>query len=160
MIYKMKNLFIAALLTSFSLTSLAQEKFKERIETAKVGVITNKLNLDETTATKFWPIYNTYSDALMNLKVERRTAMQTLRNMESASDADLDKALNAIIANEEKEILLRKKYKTEFARVLSVKQIAQLMLAEQEFKKMLLEKVGGGVRNNQEGGRRGRFFNR
>jgi hypothetical protein len=123
-------------------TIQAQNRFKEKIETAKIAIISNKLNLSEADAIKFWPVYNAYADALITLRTERKGYAQTLNNMEGATDADLDKALNGMLAVEEKELNIRKKYKMEFAKVLSIRQVAQLFEAEQEFKKMIIQKAG------------------
>ena len=46
-----------------SLSIFAQKKreSREKIRTLKIAYVTEKLNLTENEAQKFWPIYNTYN---------------------------------------------------------------------------------------------------
>ena len=56
------------------------------------------------------------------------------------------------IEMQEKMLELRKKYKEEFLKVISPKQMAALVDAEREFKKMLLQQLRE-RRENRGGGR-------
>ena len=71
----MKKLLLIFIL-SISIVGFSQEhnkerKFKqsrEKIEAAKIGYLTNKLDLTSEQAQKFWPVYNEYSDKRFELK--------------------------------------------------------------------------------------------
>ena len=153
----MKKIIITALLLMSTLIVTAQApqgKKGERVQAMRVAMLSNALNLDEAIAQKFWPIFNTYSDAKKAIQQERKEYMQTISNARNLSDADIDKALNGIIVCAQKEVDLQKRYKSEFLRVISAKQLATLFQAEKDFKELLISKMRGGTEDMQEQGRR------
>ncbi|MFM2386530.1 MAG: hypothetical protein RL660_1287 [Bacteroidota bacterium] len=146
----MRTLLMSVSIVLLTLASQAQTK-KERIESAKIAFISTRLNLDESTAAKFWPIYNKYTDDLKAANAERKAATDILES-NTASDAEIEKALDAQIAAQQKLVDLHKKYKTEFLRVLTARQLAQLHVIERDFKEKLLERMqNGGPRRPQDG---------
>jgi Spy/CpxP family protein refolding chaperone len=153
----MKKLMIVAVLMFSVQLVFAQNppaKKGERVQAMRVAMLSNALNLDEATAQKFWPIFNAYSDSKKMIQQEKRTYMQTLGDARNLSDVEIDKALNGMIACAQKEVDLQKKYKTEFLRVISAKQLATLFQAEKDFKELLISKMKGGAEDVQEQGRR------
>ena len=66
-----KTLVIIALI--FSVTLFAQRPGKEKIKAFKTAFITEKLDLSQTEAQKFWPIYNEFEKKLENLRQRERT---------------------------------------------------------------------------------------
>ncbi len=124
-------IWIALLFCLGSKVTMAQNPNRERIESIKIGFITKKLNLSPEESQNFWPVYNQYQNELKDLLKERKS----LRNSSNlnAIDDDLD--------IEENIVLLRKKYRKEFSRVLPPEKINQLYLAEREFKEELIKQL-------------------
>ncbi|MDQ3048864.1 MAG: hypothetical protein M3R27_15035, partial [Bacteroidota bacterium] len=118
-----------------------QEK-KENIEAMKVAFLTNKLDLSPEEAQKFWPVYNQYTDKMQELRKKRK---QEEREMKSGIDELSDKEVEVMVENEmsfrEKELTLQKEYHSKFKSVLPIKKVAKLYRAEEQFKRVLLDKI-------------------
>ena len=56
------------------------------------------------------------------------------------TDADIDKTIDNFLAIEQRELDLKKRYISEFKKVLPVRKVLLLQKAEREFKKALLLK--------------------
>jgi Spy/CpxP family protein refolding chaperone len=117
----------------------------DKIRAMKVGVITQELNLSESQAEKFWPIYNNYSD-------ERNEIFKEIRHLsKSGTHADSEEAIkkqDEILELRQKEITLTKKYRDSFLKVISAQQYAKLMDSERRFNQMLIEKLKERRQNN------------
>lgn len=137
----MKYTLILLLLTA-ALRTAAQDDRKEKIEALKIGFITQELDLTPDEAQKFWPVYNRYEDELKALRKSRKTEMMNMRlNIDSLSDAEVSKAIDNELSFQQQEVELRKKYVSEFRKVLPTKKVARLLRAEQQFKLKLLQEV-------------------
>ena len=67
----MKKLIILSLLCFLTFTAFAQhDEKRERVKALKIAFITEQLNLTETEAQKFWPIYNAFEDNNNKLRRE------------------------------------------------------------------------------------------
>ena len=133
---------LTMLVLSTAFTATAQDDRKEKIEALKVGFITEELDLTADEAQKFWPVYNRYEDEMKALRKSRKIEMMTMRmNIDSLSDAEVSKAIDNELAFQQQEVELRKKYVTEFRKVLPTKKVARLLRAEQQFKLRLLREV-------------------
>ena len=88
----------------------------ERLETLKIGYITQKLNLNPEEAQRFFPIYNQYA-------AEIKEANQDDRQTE------LDR--------EERIVNIRKKYNTEFRKAISADKVNTFFSLEKDFRQML-----------------------
>lgn len=94
-----------------------------RLEALKIAFITKKLNLSPEEAQKFWPVYNRYSEEL------RKTRQQ------ARADGD------GQVAIDEKVLNVRKKYQTEFGKVLSQDKVEAFFKAEKEFGTYLQKEI-------------------
>ncbi len=159
---KMKQITTTTLALCFAFTSIFaqanKQKRADKIQAARVGIITNALHLDEAAAQKFWPVYTAYTDAKKAINQERKQFQNVLNNAETASEAELDKALNGVIACNQKLVEIQKKYKVDFARVISLKQLALLHNAEKDFKEMLINRMKSNMRQGMD--RMGKFGKR
>jgi hypothetical protein len=113
---------------------------KERIETMKIGFITDRLDLTPEEAKVFWPVYDKYSDELESVRKERReNVFNTRENFESMSDTEMEKAVDSEITFRQNELDILKKYHVQFKKVLPMKKVAKLYKTEEDFKRKLLE---------------------
>ena len=110
-----------------------------QIESAKIGLITQRLALTPEQSKQFWPVYNQYSKE----KKEIIDAIKGLRGRKATkTDEELRRDIEKLFELEEKKIALDRRYFKEFQKVITVRQIAELYKAEQFFKRKLLEELG------------------
>ena len=118
----MKRAFIIGLcLLSFHLVSYTQAQGGNKLESYKIAFITRKLNFTPDEAQKFWPVYNKYVAEIAETRKGK---------------ADLDE-----VSFEEKLVNVRKKYKTEFTKILNEDKSNQFFQAEKEFNNTLRKEL-------------------
>ena len=119
----MKKYIFLILITFSSIFVIAQDDNNkaERIQALKIAFITQKLQLTGDEAQKFWPIYNQYEVDLKHLNIQNKSG--------------------DVIDNEEKVLNLRKRYRSEFVRVLGQPKMNRLFMAEKEFRGALIRKL-------------------
>ncbi len=109
---------------------------REKIESQRIAFITQKLNLSPEEATKFWPVYNQYKDALKDMRDElERPDLMTITDDEAK--AIIDKHLQ----QEQKRLDLKRKLFADLQKVISDRKIIMLQMAEREFNRELLRRV-------------------
>jgi Spy/CpxP family protein refolding chaperone len=166
----MKTKFLIPAICFFSLTAMAQQpqapqpqppphehgeraqERKENIESMKIGFITQKLDLTPTEAQVFWPVYNQYSDKMDELRKKRREdKREAKRNFDELSDKEVEQEVDNEIIFRQKELDIQKEYHAKFKSVLSIKKVAKLYAAEEEFKMVLLNKLKDRERDRKPG---------
>ncbi len=119
----------------------AQER-KENIESMKVAFITNKLDLTPAEAQQFWPEYNQYTDRLKELhKKHREDNRNAKQNFDKLSDKEVEQSVDNEIIFRQRELDIQKEYHAKFKSVLPIKKVAKLYTAEEQFKRVLLDKL-------------------
>jgi hypothetical protein len=59
-------------------TVIAQEGGNQKIDNAKIGLITNRLNLSTEQSQQFWPVYNDFDSKKKDIKKQlRRLIVET-----------------------------------------------------------------------------------
>lgn len=115
---------------------------KENVQAMKIAFITEKIDLTPQEAQQFWPLYNQYSDKMMELRKKRRQDNREARsNFDELSDKEVEQLVNNDIAIRQKELDLQKEYNEKFKAVLPIKKVAKLYAAEEQFKVVLLNKL-------------------
>jgi hypothetical protein len=134
--------FVIALLFAFTISANAQEDRKEKIEAMKVSFITQRLDLTSKEAQVFWPLYNELQDKLQAArKAKRKEAKQTRGDIDAMPDAEVEAIIDSEIAAKQMEAELAKEYHTKFKQLLTVKKVAKLYRAEDDFKRELLKQL-------------------
>ncbi len=119
-----------------------QNERRENIESMKIGFLTKKLNLTPEEAQKFWPIYNQYQDKMDDLRKKRRQDnREAKQNFDELSDKEVEQAVDNEILFRQKELEIQKEYHSKFKAVLPIKKVAKLYQAEEQFKRVLLDKL-------------------
>jgi len=120
----MKTLYILfTFLIILPFTSLAQTEDGEnitdrkKIQAMEVAYITKELNLSPEEAEKFWPVFNKY----------REDVKSVLTN----------KAISDQLEKQQKVLDLRKKYRTEFTRILAQERANKVFTSEDQFRQMV-----------------------
>lgn len=138
----MKQLIIIILaipMFSFSQNrqGLRDERF-EKIQTAKIGLITENLDLTTEQAPQFWSVYNEYQGKKFDL---RRSIKRTLDETNGTSDDKIIASQRQALAIRKKEIELDEEYMAKLLKIITPKQYAELKRTEQSFNKKLIEKL-------------------
>jgi len=122
-------------------TPFAQNKpGLQRIKNAKIALITNRLNLSTEQSQQFWPVYNEFEAKKQEVRVSYRRLNSETSNL-TASDDQILADLKEMMSLRQKEVDLDKDYMSRFLKVINVRQLAELYKTEQQFTRMLLEKL-------------------
>jgi len=137
--------FALVLFTIMGSTLHAQpQERRDKIESMHTAYITEKINLSPEQAKRFWPVYDQYRSDLEQLQKQRKQNAQTIKNaggIDNMSDADVQKLVTNEIDIKSRELDLHKQYVLKFQEVISLKQVAKLFMAEEQFKLYLLEQL-------------------
>ena len=119
-----------------------QQEKKENIEAMKIAFITTKLDLTPEEAQKFWPVYNQYNDKINEMrKQQRMDDRENKKNFDELTDKDIEEDIDADLAFKQKELDMQKEYTKKLKTVLPIRKISKLYEAENQFKKVLIEKL-------------------
>jgi len=119
-----------------------KEDRREEIESMKVAYFTRKLDLTSDEAQRFWPVFNQFTSELKKVRKDHADIKKDLKDdLASVSDKDAEKIVDSEIAFRQQEVDIMKKFHPQFKQVLTIKKVALLYSAEDDFKKELLEKI-------------------
>lgn len=135
----MKNILLIALL----FTSVVYSQRGDRIKAFKTAHITGALNLTSAEAEKFWPVYNAHEDQIANLRKQER--MEIFQIVKGDMDGITDEEANIIIEKslnfKSREMEQHRNFVAQLRTVIPPKKILKLHRAEEEFKRILLERM-------------------
>jgi Spy/CpxP family protein refolding chaperone len=118
---------------------------KEKVDAYRIAFLTDKLELTTAEAEKFWPVYRNYRKEMDQVLGDQMDEMRELRsrknNAQNLSDAEIEAKIQETFSREEQVLKIKRNYHEKFKKVLPVKKVGQLYLAEVEFKKALLRKM-------------------
>jgi hypothetical protein len=135
----MKKILFLAISFAVSFSVLAQpakQKLNDRVQAQRVAFITQRLALTPEESQQFWSIYNQYTDKLQqirNIKLDKPVVDMT--------DAEAEKVILDGFDKETRELDLKKEYYQKLKKVISVKKISRLYVAERDFKAELLQRL-------------------
>ena len=92
---KNRKYIITALLLAFATTGWAQKDrpMRDKVESFKVGFLTEKLKLTSDEAKIFWPVYNKYQEELEVLRKSRRENLVNAKmNFDEMGDKEIEKS--------------------------------------------------------------------
>ncbi|HMG15693.1 MAG TPA: hypothetical protein VK590_09610 [Saprospiraceae bacterium] len=149
----MKRILII-LLVAVSYQMIAQpegrprlEKARQKVETMRVAFISEKLNLTTDEAQRFWPVYNAYKEEEKQIRVDKRPDKMP----EDMTEKEAEQFIIDRFSSQERQLALDRKYYVKLKDVISVKRIAILYQAENEFKLRLVNVM----KNRKNGALRG-----
>ena len=137
----MKKTIITFLLIALTFNGFAQRSQRqERIKTLKVALITEKLELSETEAQQFWPIYNAHEKEMEMLRINGREKRRNL-NLETITEKEAENALRDLLAFEKEQQELKSDLVDSLLTVIPAKKIILLKVVEEQFKKSMIEEL-------------------
>lgn len=107
----------------------------EHIKSLKVAFITERLNLSQSEAQKFWPIFNGFEEKRRNLIINEKEKLKQIDN--DLTDAEAKKLLNDLLKIEEKNNKLKNDYYKDLLTVVSAKKVLLLQKSEEDFKRQI-----------------------
>ena len=137
------TILITVLSFTFSMSLKAQDDYprgKEKIRAAKVGLITNRLDLSEEQAKIFWVVYDEFDKKRSEIRKNIRQMTAESRNITTSDDKILSD-LKEVLSLKQKEVDLEKEYLSKFLKTINVRQLSELFKTEQLFNQMLVKKL-------------------
>ncbi|WP_125932470.1 hypothetical protein [Hymenobacter glacialis] len=144
---------LAALLLVLAPSAQAQQGGGRRgqrlgqLENAKIAFITTRVALTQDQAQKFWPLYNEFTDKRRDLNRNGRLLRRDVTD--AMTDQQIRENYAQSFTKRQQELNLEKEYFEKFQKVISLRQVAQLFMAERDFTKEVIRRVAG------QGGMRG-----
>lgn len=137
----MKKLSIILILTMASLGAFAQNKeTMEKIESARIALITERLGLTPQQAEKFWPLYREYNQQRRLLREEFRDARQSA-NDENLTEEKSKELMKRALELRQRELNLENEYSQKMTQCITAQQVLQLRAAEHDFQQMILKRI-------------------
>jgi Spy/CpxP family protein refolding chaperone len=112
-----------------------------KIEAARIGYLTSKLDLTEVQAKDFWPIHNEYSKKRKEILMQMRQLKRDI-DVDNLTEDQAALKLKLLFELRENEVKLEREYSKRFLKVLTNVQLVKYFQAEIEFTRMLLKRLG------------------
>ena len=154
-IRKMMGVAMTTMLLGFAALSAAQDKpadnmqiLREKIKADKKLVVATNMELTESEAKDFWPIYDEYQKDLQ--KVNRRIAdllesyAADLRG-KKLTDDKAKKLIDEALAIEQTEANLKSTYAPKLGKVLPVRKVARYLQIENKIRAVVKYDIAQGV---------------
>ena len=120
--------------------------WRERVRSEKVAFLTSEIDLTESEAQVFWPIYN-------QIQKEQRENFEAVQKafdamakgvQEGKSAKEMDKLVKAYIDAKEKGEGVETKYLNKLMKALPADKVARYYLAEEKFRHQQIGRLGNG----------------
>ncbi|MAE87102.1 MAG: hypothetical protein CMB80_30495 [Flammeovirgaceae bacterium] len=146
----MKKLYLLILfLTLAYVTTFAQSDAMEKLEAAKIALITERLELTPDQAEKFWPIYRQFAEEQKSLRSEFQTLKRGY-DPSKATEEQNKQMLEEGMKIRERQLNLEKTYAQRMQEVITTRQLMSLRKAEDDFKEMLIKRIKEQQQQRQE----------
>jgi len=124
---------LVAMLTVFIVSPMAQEKpadnmqlVREKIKTDKKLFIAQNINLTESEAKVFWPVYENYQKDLAKLVDKTVKLVENYAaNYQTMTEEAANELINGYLAIEGERVALMKSFLPKFRKVLPEKKVAR-----------------------------------
>ena len=122
------------------------EGWRERVRSEKVAFLTEEIDLTESEAQVFWPIYNEIQKA-------QRDGFDAVKNAydamakgveEKKGSKEMEKLVKAYIDAKEKNEGIETKYLNKLLKVLPAEKVARYYVAEEKFRHQQIGRLGNG----------------
>jgi Spy/CpxP family protein refolding chaperone len=110
-----------------------------QLENAKIAYLTEKIVLTQDQAQRFWPVYHEFTQKRRDLN--RRLRLLRTDEPDGLSDAQIKDNLTQALALRQQEVSLEKEYFDKFQKVLTIRQVGKLFVAERQFTRDVLRRV-------------------
>lgn len=124
----------------------ADNGWRERVRAEKVAFLTEEIDLTESEAQVFWPIYN-------EIQKSERESFEAVKKAydamakgveEKKSSKEMEKLVKAYIDAKEKNEGIETKYLNKLLKVLPAEKVARYYVAEEKFRHQQIGRLGNG----------------
>lgn len=137
----MKTIWMLAVIAFAPLLTVAQDtETRDKIEAARIAFITERLELTPEQAEKFWPLYREYNQERATLRKEFNEARQGMRDKD-LTEEESKRLIELGLQFKDRETQLQRTYSERLARVITNRQLLQLRKSEEDFRRMLLQRL-------------------
>lgn len=158
-----KFLIIALIFNAFTGVATAQDesdKRDARLAVFRAEVFSRVLKFTPEEAQNFWPVYNEFLDRRDQLQQDLKPGKQE----DQMSDAEVEEFIKKHFEKKQRELDLEKDLYQKLRKVLPVRKIAKVPIAEREFREALVKRLQENRQKRQQelrpgppgGGRRNR----
>ena len=143
----MKKFILLGCLLFTTMNLMAQhtgrEGMKDKIRSLKVEFITEKLDLSFGEAENFWPIYNAFDKAYMELRHEKLKGLKDnlKEGINMLSEKEALSKLNEMTDIEDELVKLKQMFRYQLDGVISNKKILLLKIAEDGFNRRMMDRL-------------------
>ena len=147
---KTKNIILALLLMCTSGILFAQDetappqtvdpRAREKVEAARIGLISNRLGLTTEQAERFWPIYREFSRKQGEVRQEFQQAQRSV-DPKNSDPKQQEALINLGLKLRQQEVDLEKDYSGRILQVITAQQLISLRKAEQDFRQLILNQL-------------------
>ena len=122
------------------------EGWRERVRAEKVAFLTEQIDLTESEAQVFWPIYN-------QLQNEQRESFEAVRKAyeamekgvnEGKTGKEMEKLVEAYVDAKDKNEGIETKYLNKLMKALPAEKVARYYVAEEKFRHQQIGRLGNG----------------
>lgn len=143
----MKKFILLSCLFFTTMNLMAQHTgrkgMKDKIRALKVEFITEKLDLSSGEAENFWPIYNAFDKAYMELRHEKLKGLKDnlKEGINMLSEKEALSKLNEMTDIEDELVKLKQMFRYQLDGVISNKKILLLKIAEDGFNRRMMDRL-------------------
>lgn len=137
---KIYILIIVPLLFLYQLSFGQNRDARQKIESARIALITERLGLTPEQAEKFWPIYNEYNNHRRELVQELQKARRNV-DMKNLSEEQGQALMKLGMDIRERQLMLEKNYAQRLNQVITTQQMLSLRKAEEDFRRMIIQRL-------------------
>jgi len=141
--------YILLLFLTLSIPTFGQKKQSgpKKIKAFKIAYLSDKLDLTEDEATKFWPIYNKYDKKINGFRIlsyfSLKKRLREKGGINSLSEKEAKEIVLQFIKIDKEIAKANQEYQEKLISILPYKKIIRLKIAENEFQRKLLKRLRG-----------------
>lgn len=135
-----QSLCLVVLLSACSVAAVAQrgpEARNKKIQAYRVAIFTQVLNLTPTEAEGFWPVFNEY----LSKREDVQTQLKPTKQLDGMNDSEVEDYVKKYYELRQHELDLEKELGQKLRKVLPLRKIAKIPVAEREFREALVKKM-------------------
>jgi len=125
-----------------------QQDRRQKIETYKIGFLTQKLNLTTQEAQNFWPVYNDFQAKKQAIRENMAGKNKEYKMTQEATEKQATDLIASDLNEMQASLDLTRDYYGKLKAILPPQKIVLLFNAERQFKRELLQRLAN--RNNRE----------
>lgn len=113
---------------------------REKLEAARIALITERLGLTPDQAQTFWPIYNEYAEQRRRIQQEYKQSRQGMK-IDNLTEEQQKQLLRGRMEEKQRQLNLESKYGDRLMEVINARQMMALKKAEDDFRAMIIRRI-------------------